>query len=320
MENHFINTIAIKDFKCFKDFQADGFGRVNLIGGKNNVGKTAFMEACYANVYGQNIKSFIASLRDIKFMRENLNILANNHIDDSKKFIEQTNHIFVSSNINQIHFRIDENEGVKKYYFEFNNQIIDVNANDFSFDLDFISNIQFIDNFGFSNGGINRTYLSVQKKDKEQFLNDILNKFDNRIEKFIASDVPQCRVNGEWLELTELGDGARHLVSIVSSLFQCENGYLFIDEIDNGIHYTQLDELWEIILSVSKEQKVQVFATTHSKECIESFNRIQLKLQDKETYYFEMARNVQTNKIFISQIDSEQLEYGLSNNERLRGE
>jgi AAA15 family ATPase/GTPase len=24
--------------------------RVNLIGGKNNVGKTAFMEACYINV------------------------------------------------------------------------------------------------------------------------------------------------------------------------------------------------------------------------------------------------------------------------------
>ncbi len=320
MENHFINTIAIKDFKCFKDFQADGFGRVNLIGGKNNVGKTAFMEACYVNVYGQNIKGLSHSLQGIKFMRENINILENEQINNTKKFLEQSNNIFVTSNMNQIHFRIDENEGVKKYHFEFNNQTIDVNKNDFSFESGKIQNIIFIDNFGFCNSQIKDAYLLVQKQDKEQFLNNILHQFDNRIEKFIAGDVPQCRVNGEWLELTELGDGAKHLVSIVSSLFQCENGYLFIDEIDNGIHYTQLDELWEIILSVSKEQKVQVFATTHSKECIESFNRVQLKLQDKETYYFEMARNVQTNKIFISQIDSEQLEYGLSNNERLRGE
>lgn len=317
MENHFINTIAIKDFKCFKDFQADGFGRVNLIGGKNNVGKTAFMEACYLNVYGQNIKSFIASLRDIKFMRENLNILENRIIDDTKKFVEQSKHIFVSSNMNQIHFRIDENEGVKKYYFEFNNQIIDVNANDFSFDLDFISNIQFIDNFGFCNSQIRKAYLSVQKKDKEQFLNDILHKFDNRIEKFIASDVPQCRVNGEWLELTELGDGARHLVSIVSSLFRCENGYIFIDEIDNGIHYTQLDELWEIILSVSKEQNVQVFATTHSKECIESYTRIAKKLEDKDIKYIKLSRQ-KDSSIYAGVRDYDMLQYSIDDEHEVR--
>ena len=46
-QNHFIENIEIKNFKCFENFSAEGFGRVNLIGGKNNVGKTAFMEACY---------------------------------------------------------------------------------------------------------------------------------------------------------------------------------------------------------------------------------------------------------------------------------
>jgi len=49
MSEHFIKQIEIKDYKLFKDFKADGFGRVNLIGGKNNVGKTAFMEAIYMN-------------------------------------------------------------------------------------------------------------------------------------------------------------------------------------------------------------------------------------------------------------------------------
>ena len=47
MSEHFIKNIEIRDFKCFDEFKAEGFGRVNLIGGKNNVGKTAFMEACY---------------------------------------------------------------------------------------------------------------------------------------------------------------------------------------------------------------------------------------------------------------------------------
>jgi AAA15 family ATPase/GTPase len=47
MSKHFIKKIEIEKFKCFKNFEAEGFSRVNLITGKNNVGKTAFMEACF---------------------------------------------------------------------------------------------------------------------------------------------------------------------------------------------------------------------------------------------------------------------------------
>ena len=35
-QEHFIKNIEIKNFKCFEDFQAEGFGRVNLIGGMEN--------------------------------------------------------------------------------------------------------------------------------------------------------------------------------------------------------------------------------------------------------------------------------------------
>jgi AAA15 family ATPase/GTPase len=37
--------MKIKRYKCFKDFEVNGFKRINLIGGKNNIGKTAFLEA-----------------------------------------------------------------------------------------------------------------------------------------------------------------------------------------------------------------------------------------------------------------------------------
>lgn len=49
MENkkHFLEWITVEEFKCFSNFHAEGFKRVNLIGGKNNVGKTALMEAMY---------------------------------------------------------------------------------------------------------------------------------------------------------------------------------------------------------------------------------------------------------------------------------
>ena len=314
MDKHLTN-IEIKNFKCFKDFKADGFKRVNLIGGKNNVGKTAFMEACYINVRAMNLKSFVGSLSEIKGMRENLNILGGDKVN-IKKFIELSENIYTSSNLNILSFKIEDKDGIKQYIFEFNEVNIKVNINDFSYEVEYIDNITFIDNFGLSNGEIIKYYSAIQKKKDEQFLNNILNKFDNRIESFkIMVDKPTCEMHGDYHEITEFGDGVRHLISTVTALFTCEDGYLFIDEIDNGIHYTQLDEIWTIILEVSKKLNVQVFATTHSKECISSFNRV----QDDDSSYFEMIKNIKTDNLYMRNLDATQLKYELTHNGDFRG-
>ena len=86
---------------------------------------------------------------------------------------------------------------------------------------------------------------------------------------------------------------------------------LFIDEIASGIHYSNYDKLWEIILTISKEQNVQVFATTHSKECIESYARVAKKLEDEEITMTLLARNpknelkalVYNDKMFYSELE-----------------
>ena len=44
MENHFIKNVEFENFKCFKELKVKELKRVNLIGGKNNIGKTSFME------------------------------------------------------------------------------------------------------------------------------------------------------------------------------------------------------------------------------------------------------------------------------------
>ena len=82
-------------------------------------------------------------------------------------------------------------------------------------------------------------------------------------------------------------------------MFILENKILFIDEIENGIHYSLFDEFWEIVLALSKDRNIQVFATTHSKECIESYSRVSQRLSDKDTVYFEMGKNKNTKKIFM---------------------
>lgn len=322
MKDHFITEIQIKDFKCFDDFKADGFTQVNLIGGKNNVGKTAFMEACYINLSAQDVKSFSYALYDIKFRREKLNLLYNEV--NKKEYIEESHNIFTKSNINKAHYSIDEENGIKVYHFEMVNSEhpdIFVNVNEFSFEFYNIDNINYIDNFGFSNANIVTGYASIQKRDEENYLNKILKLVDPNIESFkIIEDKPQCKVSGNYLNITELGDGVRHTVSILTSLYSSENGYLFIDEIDNGIHFSILDTIWKTILTLSKELNVQVFATTHSKECIESFNHAQLKISNTPSSYFEMVRGSKTGKLSMRALDSDQLDYELKHQGRYRGE
>ncbi|MGZ3753465.1 MAG: AAA family ATPase, partial [Mucilaginibacter sp.] len=167
--------------------------------------------------------------------------------------------------------------------------------------------------------GLIKNFQSIQEQDQENALNDFIREFDDNIESFkVIGDKPQCKINGEYRDITEFGDGLRHYISIVCALYACENGYLFIDEIDNGIHYTQLDRLWELILTLSKKTNCQVFAITHSKEMLESFARVSEKLEERDINYTLLVRNKQQEIKTIS-MDYEILLNSLAQDHEVRG-
>jgi AAA15 family ATPase/GTPase len=293
MGEHFLQWINIVDFKCFHNFEAKDFKRVNLISGKNNVGKTAFMEACYINANTNDISSFAESIFRIKYSREKLNELNNlvQHKNfDIQNYFEATKLYHSISNKHKLGYRLENSDGIKEYIFNINDDIKIINANNFSLES-MNSNVSFLDNFGISNYRLGLFYTAIQEKDQEYKLNDLIRLFDSSIDSFkLIGEKPQCKFNGEYIDITEFGDGLKHYISIICALYACENSQLFIDEIENGIHYTHLDQLWEIILKVSKEQNVQVFATTHSKECIESYLRAAKKLEEKEITSIRISR------------------------------
>jgi len=322
MENHLLEYIKIKDFKCFKDFEAKGFKRVNLIGGKNNVGKTAFMEACYVNVYSNNIDNIFRSLASISLHR-NIIEYARNEISKRTKEseFENTKKYFTSSNINNIRFEIIYGKGIKSYEFKINGDLLKVNVKQFS-EGNSISknNIRFIMNTTVPNILLINVFISLQKKKKEKELSVFLNNFDNNIEEFIVlGNTPSCKVKdiNDYRDINEFGDGLKHFIFIICSLYACEDGYLFIDEIDNGIHYTQLDRLWEIILTISKEQNVQVFATTHSKECIDSYARVSKKLEDEDITYIKISK-LKDGSLNAGVRDYEMIQYSIDDDHEVR--
>jgi AAA15 family ATPase/GTPase len=60
------------------------------------------------------------------------------------------------------------------------------------------------------------------------------------------------------------------LLSIVLAIANAQNGILLIDEVENGLHHSVLRDVWRTIEKASRRYNVQVFATTHSAECIDA--------------------------------------------------
>jgi AAA15 family ATPase/GTPase len=318
MNEHFLTDIEIKQFKCFADFKASGFKRVNLIGGKNNIGKTALIEASFINVCSINVKNMISAIVAIKGKREKANLVHKSKMD-YQDFLDSTKHYEVSSNLNSQNFSIVEEDAKKEYKFNINGESIEVNANKINISMGQIENINFIDNFGWADSILIRAFQSIQKQDQENKLDIFVREFDDSIEQFkVIGDKPQCKTNGEYRDITEFGDGLKHYISIICALYASENGYLFIDEIDNGIHYSQLDRLWELILTLSKKTQCQVFATTHSKEMLDSFARVAKKLSEQDISYTILVKNKQQEIKTIS-MDYEMLLDSMDQGHEVRG-
>ena len=64
------------------------------------------------------------------------------------------------------------------------------------------------------------------------------------------------------------GDGMRQLLALRLSFVGAANGVLLIDEIDAGLHWTVMEEMWKLVVDVAERLNVQVFATTHSSDCL----------------------------------------------------
>jgi AAA15 family ATPase/GTPase len=65
------------------------------------------------------------------------------------------------------------------------------------------------------------------------------------------------------------------------------NGVVLVDEIETGFHYSVLPKVWQAIARVAREMNTQVFATTHSRECLIAAHQAFSK---SEIYDFRLFR------------------------------
>ncbi len=100
----------------------------------------------------------------------------------------------------------------------------------------------------------------------------------------------KLRSFGQPVPLKSLGDGALRMFGVALALANSKNGFLLIDEAENGIHHTVQYEYWRMILQSARMNNVQVFATTHSGDCVRGFARAASELENIEGVLVRLSR------------------------------
>ncbi len=122
---------------------------------------------------------------------------------------------------------------------------------------------------------------SVLTEDRESEVVDAMKLLDGDLKSvsFLTSNASRTQSDragvllgfqggGRRVPLGSYGDGMRRLLALSLALRQTANGVLLVDEIDTGLHWTVMEDIWRLVVDTARASSVQVFATTHSYDCV----------------------------------------------------
>ena len=343
-----INEIEIKNFRAFEHTRIKGFGAVNLIGGENNVGKTALLEALlllfqpkpevilsfykYRKEAEHLLEKAPENLWDYLFYLRNKKEKASIAIPDFLSLNSiinyQYNAVYLEDDLflNSIHIRINtESREITISAIEIEedkngkNTIKDWNTD---FILPYITT-----SYRMSNDNLVHLYTEVLKLKKLKSVINILQKIDATIANLTLDGaggrvvLGVLREDEEMIPLGMFGDAVRKATEILFLALTTNSKAIFIDEIENGIHYTKQADVWKALFTIAKEREIQIFATTHSKEMIEAFARVGSESENEgQGVYFNMFRSPRSGQIVASPYNMELLTDLLLHKELIRGE
>jgi len=345
MGNLILNSLEIRGFRGFRHLQIESLGRVNLIVGKNNVGKSSLLEALqlyafggYPSVIWEHLRSrdesrFPPSSRSVdrsteagdpllalkylfygrKDVKPHLDSIRIGPVSPPDEILSITVDLYLSEQdpeqgrlkrrlLQPEEFNIVDNP-VPRFTIQLGRQKkIDYPLNPTpssrlvrpelkTINCAFRSaeglirdwDVSFRSAEGLARRGVGSLWDGISLTSLEEDVLVALRIIAPGVEglSFVgepessAGRIPIVRIKGidEPLPLRSLGDGMQRMLGIALALANAQDGMLLIDEIENGIHYSVQQELWQLVFQLAGRLNVQVFATTHSWDCIEGFQK-----------------------------------------------
>ena len=107
------------------------------------------------------------------------------------------------------------------------------------------------------------------------------------------------------------------LLSHLLAIAEAKNGIALLDEIENGLHYAALPGVWKAIADAARRSNTQVFATTHSLECVSAAHEA---FKESDTYDLRVHRiDLEDDGMHrVATFDEENLETALDQNWEVR--
>lgn len=127
-----------------------------------------------------------------------------------------------------------------------------------------------------------RMWDTIALTDEELEVIRALQILENRVEKvaFLAGDnyryggrggiVVKLAESSIRMPLGSMGDGVRRMLALSLAVIRSKGGTLLVDEIDTGLHHSVMADMWRMVIQTASRLEVQLFATTHSQDCVNS--------------------------------------------------
>jgi ABC-type transport system involved in cytochrome c biogenesis ATPase subunit len=138
---------------------------------------------------------------------------------------------------------------------------------------------------------------AYRKKDGEETLQRLLAVIDSRIKKVRidpGEDGNQIIVDiglSELVPLSQVGQGVYRVTAILADIIGEQPDVLLIDEIENGLHHSVMAQVWTGLAEIAEQLNVQIFATTHSGECLQAAHKAFLKRKTYDLAVIQLFRN-----------------------------
>jgi len=332
-----INSLNIKNYRNLKELRINSLGRVNLITGKNNTGKSTILEAIalfaskgdlalifqFLSERGENFKQTENNKNSTDINIRSLSSLFTNRVisfdsEDAIIIGSNENTLFAeASSENSLSIRfvkyLDEiqrdNQGAtitrKRTLLENDeNGLVEIYKVGIEIRIGKSYRIIPIEEdksyrFGFKGISSNENYQFIRTRnidkeingnlfdnialtEKELFIIDALKIIEPTTERiaFIGENsrertaVIKLANVATPLPLRSMGDGVNRILTIILALVNSDNGFLLLDEFENGLHHTVQEKLWNVIFKLAQSLKIQVFVTTHSEDCISGYENV----------------------------------------------
>ncbi len=330
-----LSDFEVSNFRGFRQLKLSRLGRVNLIVGKNNVGKTSLLEAL--SLYAQRgSPSFIWDMLEARNESSRIRGTKRNTADIQKR-IEDIRYLFYGRrDIKEQSQTISLGPGTARetltmsigwYALQTNEQglrrlqslpspdlasvenLVLGLAVQYGNELDTIYHLdRYIDSLrrpipepagirsiyvpanGLDENEIGKCWDNITLTELQHHVIDALRIIEPKLEGLnLITDsesrnerIPVIKLtdSAERIPLRSLGEGMNRLLGISLAVSNCADGILLIDEIESGLHYSVQHAMWSLVIALARRLNVQVFATTHSWDCIEGF--LQATLEDRQ--------------------------------------